>query len=326
MIIPNYWAEASQKQRSGDKQVTVRRYGWSEVSQDEAQAHAEERAREALERIVAGETLPRREPKLSYNGADGLPIREEVLSRHGDAVVTRNLYGARCLNTPDVLFADIDFEGAPGVRLLGGVTGALILLALVIGFATDSFGYGLILVMLGLIFSGSVAELLQLLWQRLSGGPEQRARRRIAAFLQRQPDWHLRLYRTPAGLRLLAMHRGFDAREPAVAEFFKAMRVDPLYARMCHNQRCFRARVSPKPWRIGIGAHLRPRPGIWPINPERLPERQRWVQDYEQRARDYASCRYVEALGRTVATCSQALAVQRLHDEWCQAQRELPMA
>lgn len=326
MIVPDYWAEARQQQRSGGRQVTVRRYGWSGVSQEEAQAHAEARAREACERIVAGEALLRREPKLSYNGAEGLPIREEVLARHGDTVVTRNLYGARCLNTPDVLFADIDFASAPGGRLLSVVMGALVLAALAVGFATHSFLYGLFLVILGLLGSHAVAEWLQLLLLRLSGGPETRARRRIDAFLRRQPDWHLRLYRTPAGLRLLAMHRGFDAREPAVADFFKALGVDPLYALMCHNQRCFRARVSPKPWRIGIGTHLRPRPGVWPIKPERLPERQSWVQDYEQRARTYASCRYVEALGRTVATCPQALAVQRLHDEWCQAQRELPLA
>lgn len=326
MIVPSYWAEASHQHRSGGRQLTVRRYGWSDVSQDEAQAHAEERAREAFERIVAGEVLPRREPKLSYNGADGLPIREEILSRHGDTVVTRNLYGARCLNTPDVLFADIDFEDAPGGRLQAGITAALVLIALAIGFATGSFGYGLFLIVLGLLGSRAVAELLRLLLQRLGGGPEQRALSRIDTFLKSHPEWHLRLYRTPAGLRLLAMHRAFDAREPVVIEFFNALGVDPLYARMCDNQRCFRARVSPKPWRIGIGTHLRPRPGVWPIDPGRMPERRRWVEEYEQRARDYASCRYVEALGRTTATCPQALAVQRLHDEWCQAQRELPVA
>jgi hypothetical protein len=326
MIVPGYWAEARQQQRSGPREITVRRYGWSDASQQAAQEHAEERLREACARISAGENLPRREPKVSYNGADGLPIREEVLSRHGDTVVTRNLYGARCLNTPDVLFADIDFESGPGGGLLAVVTGALVLVALAIGFATESFGYGLVLVVLGLLGSHAVAELLQLSWQRLSGGPEQRARRRITAFLQRQPDWHLRLYRTPAGLRLLAMHRRFDAREPAVADFFKALGVDPLYARMCHHQSCFRARVSPKPWRIGIGEHLRPRPGVWPINPERLPERQRWVQQYEQRAQGYAACRFIGALGSTGSHCMQALAVQRLHDEWCRAQRELPLA
>jgi hypothetical protein len=44
-----------------------------------------------------------------------LPIGEEIVSRHGDAVITRNSYGALGLNTPDTVFADVDVdEGGPG--------------------------------------------------------------------------------------------------------------------------------------------------------------------------------------------------------------------
>ncbi|HNB89667.1 MAG TPA: hypothetical protein PLP91_04700, partial [Plasticicumulans sp.] len=107
MIVPAYWAEARRQQRKEGRQITVRRYGWSDASQADAQQHAETRAGEALQRLLAGERLDRREPKQPYNGADGLPIREEIVERHGTAVVTRNSYGARCLNVPDVLFADI---------------------------------------------------------------------------------------------------------------------------------------------------------------------------------------------------------------------------
>ena len=38
-----------------------------------------------------------------------------------------------------------------------------------------------------------------------------------------------------------------------------AIGADPIYVQMCLRQHCFRARVSSKPWRIGIGQHLRPR-------------------------------------------------------------------
>ena len=105
MIVPAYWAEARVQQRAGDRQVTVRRFGWSDAGQDDAQAMADARAAEAMRRIVAGEPLPKREPKMPYNGAAGVPIREEITGRHGSVVVTRNSYGARCLNVPDVLFA-----------------------------------------------------------------------------------------------------------------------------------------------------------------------------------------------------------------------------
>ena len=76
----------------------------------EAQANADARANEAMARMLAGEKLHRRDHKIPYNGAEGLPIREEILSTHGEAVITRNSYGAHCLNTPNVLFADIDFQ------------------------------------------------------------------------------------------------------------------------------------------------------------------------------------------------------------------------
>lgn len=326
MIVPSYWAEARQQQRSGKRQVTVRRFGWSDVSQAEAQAHAEARAHEACARIVAGETLARREPKVSYNGAEGLPIREEILARHGDTVVTRNLYGARCLNTPDVLFADIDFASDAGRSLVLPSMAIAVLAALGLALAMRSLVVGFMGVIVALLAGYALAQQLHRLLVAVRGGAEKVARRRVEAFVGRHPDWHLRLYRTPAGFRVMAMHRRFDAREPAVPECFAALGVDPLYARMCANQRCFRARLSPKPWRVGIGARLRPRPGVWPVNPERLPERQRWVQEYEQASRGHAACRYVGSLGSTSAACGEALAVQRLHDEGCQALRDLPIA
>ncbi|MFT4843826.1 MAG: hypothetical protein ACI8UD_002340 [Planctomycetota bacterium] len=53
--------------------------------------------------------VPSHERKLPYGGL-GLPIREEIVARNGADIITRNGYGARCLNEPDVLFADIDMQ------------------------------------------------------------------------------------------------------------------------------------------------------------------------------------------------------------------------
>src|SRR6185436_19883341 len=100
MIVPRYWAEGRLQHREGKRQITISRFDWSDESEAAAQTLADERARLAMQRAIAGETLVRREPKIPYNGAEGLPIREEILSRHGDVVITRNSYGARCLNTP----------------------------------------------------------------------------------------------------------------------------------------------------------------------------------------------------------------------------------
>ena len=326
MIVPQYWAEGRLQHRDKRRQVTVRRFGWSDVSQADAQANADARAQAALARLVAGEKIQKREPKIPYNGAAGVPIREEIVGRQGETVITRNSYGARCLNTPNVLFVDIDFqEKPPGSRLNLAIFALLLLAAGAIGWALHSRSYGIGAAVLAVILGYGISARRNNLALRAKGGVEGGVRDRIATFIAGHPDWHLRLYRTPAGMRVLAMHRTFNPEEPAVADCFRALGADPIYARMCLNQRCFRARISPKPWRIGIAAHMRPSPGVWPVNPERLPERNRWIEAYERAARDYASCRFIEDVG-SGAMAPDAKAVQVLHDELCQATGEAPIA
>lgn len=323
MIVPAFWAEGRLRERSAGRQITVRRFGWSDQSPQAAQAHADARTREAFDRIAAGETLDRRERKSPYNGADGTPIREEIVSRHGETIVTRNSYGARCLNTPDVLFVDIDFETPyrGGPLLLALMAGAIG------GWMARSWLAGLVAAIV--VFAVAAWQVGAQRRRGAAAGvnpqPEKRARARIARFLRQHPDWHLRLYRTPAGLRALAMHRTFDPVEPVVADCFKALGADKVYARMCRNQHCFRARVSAKPWRIGIGEHLRPRPGVWPVSPDKLPLRDAWIARYEQAAQGHAACHFVEALGSATLD-PRAQAVQRLHDELCRADTQQPLA
>jgi len=325
MLVPEFWAEASARQRTRNKQVTVRRFGWSNDSQADAQRNAEERAQSALVRVLSGEKLIRREPKLAYNGAEGVPIREEILERHGDAIITRNTYGARCLNTPNVLFADIDFGNEPPTGVLVWATGAQMIAAAAIGWELGGFKPALLSGLFALVAGYTLATIWFRAYQRLTGGPEQQARRRVDRFIKTHPDWNLRLYRSPAGFRALAMHRTFDPGEAAVAECFRALAVDPVYVRMCLRQNCFRARVSPKPWRIGIAAHIRPRPGIWPVSPEHLPERTRWVEDYERKAAGFASCRFVAALGNGRVD-RDVDDIRAIHDDLCRSDYDLPLA
>jgi hypothetical protein len=313
MNVPDHWAEARKRHKASGKQITVRRYGWSTTSEADALANAEARADEALRRIVAGEKLDKREPKVPYNGAAGVPIREEVLARHGEQVITRNAYGAHCLNSPNALFADIDFnpERSAKPTLLGFVF--LALTAAVTGLVFRSWGTTFGILFAALFAAAPLASLVVRLAVAARGGAERIARARLVAFLSRNPSWNVRLYRTPAGYRLLATHQSFEADSAEVHEFFVAVSTDPIYIRMCTNQRCFRARLTAKPWRIGISAHMRPRPGIWPVRPERLAVRNEWLAIYEARAANYSACRYVESLGSGVVDQSLQ-AVIELHD------------
>lgn len=325
MIVPKYWAEASLRRRKQNRQFSVRRFGWSDVDQADAQRNAEARAHAAMERLLAGERVIRREQRRPYNGAEGVPIREEIIATHGDTVITRNSYGALCLNTPNVMFADIDFSVEPNKLVFGAAGVALVGAAIAIWSATDSTAYGVIALITGLLFWYGASSYLARIVSAMQGGPKQYAYKRLKHFIANHSDWRIRLYETPAGYRALALHRTFDPTEPAALDFFTAIGADSVYVRMCANQRCFRARVSPKPWRIGIAQHLKPRPGTWPIDPERMPDRIKWVRHYEELAEKYAACRFVETLGSGPVDPT-ADTVRELHDDYCRATRNLPLA
>lgn len=334
MIIPEYWAQGRVQQRVGGRMVTMRRFGWSNESQLDAQVMADARANEALAQVLAGVPQPGFERKAAYNGADGVPIREEVLLRVEQEVVTRNSYGAQCLNTPRALFADVDYAQPRYTTGWGKVY--LLAMALAAGLAfvavRTAAGTGL-----GVVAALVAGLLVIVVISGMQGRAEARARataapaiqqqalQRVQGFVAAHPDWSLRLYQTPAGMRVLATHRAFDPLEPDVGRFFDAIGVDPVYARMCRNQRCFRARLSGKPWRMGIAEHMKPRPGIWPINPDRLPEREAWVARYEQQSSGYAACRFVQTLGAD-RTDEGIASVVALHDHLSKANGSLPIA
>lgn len=314
MIVPEYWAEAlRQHKASKRKQVTVRRFGWSDADPAEAQAMADARADEALRRILSGDPVERRERKVPYNGASGLPIREQVLARHGDEVITRNAYGAHCLNSPHALFADIDFAPERSFKTTLWVLAALAAASIAAGVWLQSARLSIALVLVALAVTWPLAASLGRLRLAARGGAERVARQRVERFLAAHPAWAVRLYRTPAGLRLLATHQPFDPRAEETRAFFAAVHADATYVRMCVNQNCFRARLTAKPWRIGIAGHMRPRPGVWPVQPSLLAKREAWVAVYEARAAGFAACRYVESLGSGVVHASLKGVIE-LHD------------
>lgn len=330
MIVPDFWAEAREQCRIKGRLVTIRRFGWSELSPEEAQAMARSRVAEAIEAAMTGEPTPRRERKVAYNGSAGVPIREEVVARFGPTVITRNSYGALCLNSPDVLFADIDFDEPYSNPL--AVAGSIFFWALAVFVAINNNSpLAWLLIPIPTLIAGlSIKYFVQSTTKKFhvarSGGIEVFYRKKISQFLASHLNWAIRLYRTPAGFRLIATHQRFSPHDADVAAFFEAIAADPLYCRMCLNQHCFRARLSAKPWRIGISQHLRPRPGVWPINPDKIPMRTAWITEYDQKAAAYAACRFIENLGNSQIDPDVAEVVS-LHDQLSRAlEPDLPLA
>ncbi|WP_435950440.1 hypothetical protein [Psychrobacter sp. DM8] len=126
MLIPKYWAQHKQRFESKvtasqlSKQATIKRYGWSDISQSNALEHAKARVAKAHKRWLAGEDILRRERKEEYNRENGIPIREQVISEQvfpsfsqsktasTQLIVTRNSYGAQVANVDNIAIIDVD--------------------------------------------------------------------------------------------------------------------------------------------------------------------------------------------------------------------------
>jgi hypothetical protein len=324
MIVPEYWAEAKERVVVNNKARTYKRFGWSDVSSDDALDNARERVAEAAAQARRGESVRLVDHKLAYNGAEGLPIREEIIERHGDAVVTRNSYGALCLNTPDVLFADVDVPQERYANYGWGVLGVFLAAGILAALYFEEMMWIVGAIVMAIIFAAPIGRLIYSLTAGLRIDPFDTALAKIEAYAQKHSSWVMRIYRTPRGYRVLVMHQTFAPDSQEAQQFMKAIGGDPLYAVMCRNQNCFRARVSPKPWRVGI-EHIRPRPGVWPIKTERMADRRRWVQRYDDNASAYASCRFIKSLGqgRNARPCES---VRIVHDRKCKADSSLPLA
>lgn len=337
MQIPRYWAQARLRHETSPRHgATVQRWGWSDQSPDAAQAHAQQRAQAALDQVLSApqaRNLDARFQRMERLGEYGLngqtPIREEILGQRGRAVMTRNSYGAHCLNTPDVAIADMDFPPQPAPP-----SAAPLLIAAFFALAACFviFALGGVLPAVA-VLAGAVAVLA--LWLRRllnlrqkqagSADPRQLALERVTAFSQQHPDWGLRVYSTPKGLRIIVTHEAMAPTDGAVQNLFAALQVDPIYQRLCLQQQCFRARVTGKPWRMGLSG---PSPQVrrWPVAANQLAARADWTHVYDKQAAQYSACRFVAQLGQTrIAMDIQALV--DWHDEACRAEEsQLPLA
>ena len=111
MKFARYWTRRQgQATDSYGQTIEVLSRGWSDASLEDAAALAQERARRLAERIAAD----RGAAKL-YDYGDA-PVPEPIVRdfriEGAAAVVTRNSYGSLVLNTDELLFADVDTNGA----------------------------------------------------------------------------------------------------------------------------------------------------------------------------------------------------------------------
>jgi hypothetical protein len=274
MKIPKYWAQGTAKVRGDRGEFELTMWQWSDTSQAEAAQAAEARARDVAARFTSFAALNR------YGYADR-PLREEIVDvikgsdGRESAIVTRNSYGALVLNATRVMFIDIDFE-------------------------TKAKPSGLSSIMKRISNKEPVPE------------PVTQHLDQIEAWAHQHPQWNIRVYRTYGGLRGVITNELFDPTDPASTEILQSLNSDPLYVKLCRAQECFRARLTPKPWRCG--SFVPPWRYPWPTPAAEMDQR-KWEKTYQSAADRYTTCQLVKEFGSASAPLDIARIID-LHDRY----------
>lgn len=284
MNIPRFWAKAEETISIGRQRYHFVAWKGSDESLADAQYLAQQALAERVARKGRGE-------KLGQYPKDGAPLREEVIETVAGplgeriAIITRNAAGCLVLNTARVMFVDLDFANQ-----------------------YPRFSPASLLKSLRGLFAKPPKK-------PPSPHTEEGLLYKVQEWHGQHPDWAIRVYRTRAGLRLLVAHDLFDPTSSAIVQAMQELGADMRYIRLCQAQACFRARLTPKPWRLKGGKMQRP--GVrypWANASEEQIQR-RWEQTYHSRSGGFAVCKLLANLGSSPVH-PEAEQILYLHDQY----------
>jgi hypothetical protein len=126
----------------------------------------------------------------------------------------------------------------------------------------------------------------------------------------KQQSWIV--YETAGGLRMLRVDAPMPLDDSYLETANSIFGADKLYAKLCIEQKAFRMRVSPKPYRIGAKyPHWNPYDGGFdPVDEMQLP---RHIAAYEDRANQFRICKRIAHFGGGMMHYS-LYEVVRIHD------------
>lgn len=125
---------------------------------------------------------------------------------------------------------------------------------------------------------------------------EQRLLETVRTLCRDHESLSMRVYRTSRGWRIMAEAPGLTPDSPLAAQLFRSLNVDALYADLCHRQECWRARLTPKPYRVGMRG-VYPHPAE-PGEPDAAAAE--WLAAYRAHCEGKAVCRLVDSFGSAV--------------------------
>ena len=212
-------------------------------------------------------------------------------------IITRNRYGADILNADTVMFLDWDAHPAP------------------------SHGWRGLVERISVLFKGHHLEAAQ----RGQVQRVQEAKIALEATIRSKVselNLGIRLYETCNGLRGIVTSSRFDPTDSVALDLMTYLGADPLYVKLCRLQNTFRARLTPKHWRVGLSERPLKKPGVTPTE---IAQMTHWLEQYRARSQQYATARLIAAFGSS-DTDEFVQQVVTLHDTRCKVSSGLKLA
>jgi len=323
MRIPRYWTRVTVpcprellelnsrvlRNRFGNGEFLKVR-GWSDVSQEEARKNAEERALrvfQALQHDKGGTD--------SYAYGDR-PLAEaqvaatELSVSPDEAIVTRNRYGALILNTARLFIADIDnhiaghsSKGSPQGKSRSNPT----------HYRQPSVEKSSRWSPWNLFGGGKIK----------AGMPEshEMIKNRVES-VARTHGFSYRVYQTAGGYRVLITSALFHPKDAQTREIFNELGADEKYIRLTTLQDCFRARLTPKPWRMNMAM---PRVGFPFLTDQEQRSIADWIERYSQACKRYTTANLI-MVSTKCGELQQLQPIIQYHDDKVRIKIDLPLA
>ena len=140
---------------------------------------------------------------------------------------------------------------------------------------------------------------------------------RKLATTSKYKDYGYRAYETYQGARVIVLGKPFDPHDHETKKMMDEFNCDPLYTRLCIKQACYRARLTPKPYRMNMRAYKVKFPRDGDDH-----EFQQWLTNYEAESRNFSVCKFIEQIG----TSHSPNGVIRLHDDITGVNYRQPLA
>lgn len=295
MRVAKYWVKATAAAPSAYCDRTEFRTAWG--SSDESEADAAREARARAERAARLAATDQHDPSWYLGYTEGVPepLVERVDSSAGGLVagVTINHAGCQVLNCVTPAFIDVD---APRTRRREALPEP--------GRQRRS--------VLGRLFGGGGRAAAA---RAVEPVPEGERAAMVIDYLRawsvESPGRGARVYQTAGGFRYMILSPRLAPDSEETAALMARLEADRLYAVLCRAQKCFRARLTPKPWRIGMqGGHIG-----WENFHASSARVDAWLREYAQRSAGYAVCRLIDEVGDAAVRDEDTARVVRLHDE-----------